>query len=138
MAILVDTSRCTGCRACMVACKEWNELPAEDVARTLPGSYQNRDGTSAATWTVVRFAEQASGDGMRWLFAKTQCMHCGDAPCVTVCPTGAMQKDGTATYLDESKCVGEGYCVIACPFGAVALDASKGIVQKCTMCIDRV
>jgi len=137
-AVLVDTSRCIGCRACMVACKEWNELPAEHVERTLPGSYQNRDDLTSQTWTVVHFAEQASGDDMRWLFAKTQCMHCADAACVSVCPTGAMQKDGTLTYLDETKCIGEGYCVAACPFGAVALDEGKGIVQKCTLCIDRV
>lgn len=137
-AILVDTSNCIGCRACMVACKEWNALPAEKVAHTLEGSYQNRDGFTAQTWTVVRFAEQAASNDVQWLFAKTQCMHCGDAPCVSVCPTGAMQKDGTVTYLDETKCVGEGYCVAACPFGAVALDEGKGIVQKCTMCVDRI
>ncbi|MBI2324567.1 MAG: hypothetical protein HYU87_06370 [Chloroflexi bacterium] len=122
----------------MVACKEWNELPAETVAHTLPGSYQNRDDFTSQTWTVVRFAEQTTGNDMQWLFAKTQCMHCSNAPCVSVCPTGAMQKDGTVTYLDETKCVGEGYCVTACPFGAVAFDEGKGIVQKCTMCIDRI
>ncbi len=138
VAILVDTSKCTGCRACMVACKEWNGLPAERVTRTLPGSYQNRDDLTSRTWTVVRFAEQGPAESLRWLFAKTQCMHCGNAPCVSVCPTGAMQKDGQITYLDETRCIGEGYCITACPFGAVAYDEAKGIVQKCTLCVDRI
>lgn len=137
-AILVDTTNCVGCRACMVACKEWNELPAEKVTHLMEGSFQNRDDFTARTWTVVRFAEQGTGADVQWLFAKTQCMHCSNAPCVSVCPTGAMQKDGTVTYLDEAKCAGEGYCVTACPFGAVALHEGKGIVQKCTMCIDRI
>lgn len=137
-AVLVDTSKCMGCRACMVACKEWNELPAETVARTLPGSYQNREDLTARTWTVVHFAERPAIDGMRWLFAKTQCMHCADAPCVSVCPTGAMTKQGQITYLDESRCIGERYCVAACPFGAVAFHKEKGVVQKCTLCVDRL
>lgn len=137
-AVMVDTSKCIGCRACQVACKEWNELPSEGLHKMLPGSYQNQRNLTSRTWTVVHFTEQRAGDRQRWLFAKYQCMHCTEAPCVHVCPTGAMSKQGQVTYLDETRCIGDRYCVAACPFGAVQFDEGKGIVQKCTLCVDRL
>lgn len=136
-AVLVDTSKCIGCRACMVACKQWNELPAEAPAAMLPGSYQNRRAGSGRTWTVVRFTEHERDGALQWFFAKTQCMHCATAPCVAVCPTGAMHKDGQLTVIDDGRCIGERYCVAACPFGAVGFDETKGVVQKCTLCAER-
>ncbi len=137
-ALLVDTTKCIGCRACQVACKQWNELPAEAPHPMLSSSYQNQRNFTSRTWTVVRFNERRAGDDQQWLFGKTQCMHCTDAPCVAVCPTGALSKQGEVTYLDETQCIGERYCVAACPFGAIQFDQPKGIVQKCTLCVDRL
>ncbi|MCL4465557.1 MAG: 4Fe-4S dicluster domain-containing protein [Chloroflexi bacterium] len=136
--MLVDTSKCTGCRGCQVACKEWNDLKATKT-RMVPGTYQNPPAISASTWTVVSFIESSDEQGVRWLFRKQQCLHCGQASCVEVCPTGAMAKhlDGFVE-VDEDWCIGCRYCVQACPFGAVQLDPSTGTVRKCTLCIDRV
>jgi formate dehydrogenase iron-sulfur subunit len=137
-AVLVDTTKCIGCRACQVACKQWNELPAEPAHAMLEGTYQNQRELSPRTWTLVHFTEQRVGDRLRWLFAKYQCMHCSNPPCVAVCPTGALSKEGEVTYLDETRCIGDRYCVNACPFEAIRFDEDKGIVQKCTLCVDRL
>jgi len=140
-AVLVDTSRCIGCRACMVACKEWNELPAEHVERTLPGSYQNRDDLTSQTWTVVHFAEQASGDDMRWLFAKTQCMHCVDPACVSACLVNALDKlpEGPVVYRAD-RCIGCRYCMVACPFEIPKFEYDRPLplIRKCTFCTHRL
>ncbi len=138
-AVLVDTTKCIGCRACQVACKEWNELEPESYREMqLSSTFQNQRNITANTWTLVMFTEQRLDDQQRWLFTKTQCMHCTDAPCVAVCPTGALSKQSQVTYLDETRCIGERYCVAACPFGAIQFRQGKGIVQKCTLCVDRL
>jgi len=131
-AMLIDTSKCIGCRACQVACKQWHELPGEHTEQR--GTYENPPELSASTWTRVLFFE----DYGEWLFRKHQCMHCAEASCVKVCPTGAAHKEGPFTIIDQEWCIGCGYCVEACPFGAVHREPPRGTAQKCVFCIDRV
>ena len=140
-AILIDTSKCTACRGCQVACKQWNDLPAEETKNV--GSYQNPQSLSAVTWKLVTFREDDEGDEFKWLFLPTQCMHCAEASCVSVCPTGAAHHRGDTVLIDQALCIGCGYCVQACPFdvphsmpGAADGDP-KGTARKCTFCIDR-
>lgn len=136
--MLVDTSKCMACRGCQVACKEWNDLGARKT-QMMPGTYQNPPGMSASTWTVVRYTEKIDQNGLRWLFRKEQCLHCSQASCVEVCPTGAMAKHAdNFVEVDQNWCIGCRYCVQACPFGAVQFDEATGTVKKCTLCIDRV
>ena len=135
VAVLVDTTRCMGCRACQVACKQWNQLKA--VKTEFTGSYENPKHLSGDTWTIVRFIESNNG-GPKWRFRKQQCMHCEDASCVTVCPTGAAQKrpNGIVT-IDQKLCAGCKYCVEACPFQTPKVSGA-GTAIKCRFCYDRV
>ncbi len=140
-AILIDTSKCTACRGCQVACKQWNDLPAEKTHNW--GSYQNPPDLSADTWKLVTFQEVEQGDQVKWLFLPMQCLHCTEASCVSVCPTGAAHHRGEFVLIDEDLCVGCGYCVQACPFGVPHSmpgidDRHKGAARKCVFCIDRV
>ena len=138
MAMLIDVSKCMGCRSCQVACKQWNQLPAEKTRFT--GTYQNPPKLSASTWTLVSFVEPEDyNTKARWLFRKQQCLHCEDATCVNVCPTGAARKreDGTV-YIDQDICCGCKYCVESCPFMTPHFDRKSGTVKKCRMCLDRV
>lgn len=132
VAILIDISKCMGCRGCQVACKQWFGLSAVPTKQT--GTYENPAELSASTWTRVEFRE---GHG-EWAFRKHQCMHCTDASCVSVCPVGAAAYNGEFVEIDQEKCIGEGYCVVACPFDAVWIDPLLGTARKCTLCIDRV
>jgi formate dehydrogenase iron-sulfur subunit len=135
--MLIDVAKCMGCRGCQVACKQWNGLPAEKTKFT--GTYQNPPHLSGKTWTLVEFIEPAEGE-VRWLFRKRQCMHCAEATCVNICPTGAAQRDEETgiVYIDQTICTGCKYCVESCPFGSVKFDHEKGTAQKCRLCIDRV
>lgn len=140
-AILIDTSKCTACRGCQVACKQWNDLPAEKTHNW--GSYQNPRHLSANTWKLVTFNEVEIGAEVRWLFLPMQCLHCTEASCVSVCPTGAAHHQGEFVVIDENLCIGCGYCVQACPFRVPHSmpgpdDRHKGTARKCTFCIDRV
>jgi formate dehydrogenase beta subunit len=134
---LIDTSKCTGCRGCQVACKQWNQLPAGQTMNS--GTYQNPPGLQANTWTLVRFQEVSEEDGkMKWLFRKDGCMHCNDAVCVKVCPAGArFRLDSGAIGTDNEKCVGCQECVSACPFGSPKYSESSNKVLKCNLCADR-
>jgi formate dehydrogenase iron-sulfur subunit len=134
-AILIDVSKCIGCRGCQVACKQWNQLGAEKTRFT--GTYQNPPKLSAQTWTLVKFIEPEAAP-VRWLFRKMQCMHCGEPSCEQVCPTGAAKKQpGGAVLIDQNVCAGCKNCVEACPFHAPQADHAGGTVKKCRMCIDR-
>jgi formate dehydrogenase iron-sulfur subunit len=136
--VLFDSEKCIGCRACQVACEEWNNLPAEETRFT--PTYTNPKAVNAKTWTVVRFVELKAGSTPRWVFIKTQCMHCIEPTCVSVCPTRALAVDPTtgAVVYDADRCIGCKYCVVACPFDAIHVDEDKHVVSKCTLCFDRV
>jgi len=144
-AMLMDVTRCIGCRACQIACKQWHDLPA--VHTTNLGTYENPPDLSADTWTRIEFRELDDHGTLKWLFSKHQCMHCTDAACVNVCPTGALKRDpyfGFVTY-KRDKCSGCGYCIEFCPFHIPRKDehANKllgtGLMGgKCDFCFDRV
>ncbi|MBN2475180.1 MAG: 4Fe-4S dicluster domain-containing protein [Pirellulales bacterium] len=146
---LVDTTKCIGCRACQVACKQWNELPAEKTkCRGTGGGYENPPALSAKTHTRVTFHEVLDGEGNldRSVFVKRQCMHCNDPSCVSACPVAALEKPknsageptGPVIY-DATKCMGCRYCMMACPFNVPTLqwDRLAPHIQKCTFCFDR-
>jgi formate dehydrogenase iron-sulfur subunit len=142
VAMLVDVSDCIGCKACEVACKQWNQNKAETPAYT--GSYQSHTNLSSVTWTLVRFREgkKANGD-MDWTFHKYNCMHCTDAECIEACPVGALfHSDNGVVNLDFDKCTGCGYCEEECPYDAVHVNAqlwnTKKKAGKCTLCYDRI
>ncbi len=135
---LVDATKCTGCRACQLACKQWNNLPAKQTENR--GSYQNPEKLSPTTWSLIRFDEVDSGaNRVKWLFRHEACMHCTDAACVKVCSTGALYKTEYGTVaLDSGKCNGCRECVSACPFGIPQYDPSSQKVYKCDMCLSRL
>ncbi|MBA7668923.1 hypothetical protein ES703_77043 [subsurface metagenome] len=137
-AVLYDATKCIGCRACQVACKQWNELPA--VATTNTGTYENPPKMDAYTFTKISFTELEDNGKFQWVFAKHQCMHCEHPACVEACIVGALEKrpDGPVTY-DDNKCIGCRYCQVACPFGIPNFEWDKPLpwIRKCTFCADR-
>ena len=139
LAILYDPSKCIGCRACQMACKQWNGLPAETNDAT--GLYETPLGLSAATWNIIKLNDR---DPEATHFFNYQCMHCADAACVTACPSGALFKDPEGfTAYDPDKCIGCGYCTQWCPYGVPHLQVEStltGVAKaaKCTFCQDRI
>ncbi len=120
-----DTTLCIGCKACEVACKQWNELPSDGFAFT-GNSYDNTSELSGTTWRHVAFVEQMSVDreGVhdRWLMSSDVCKHCQNAGCLEACPTGAIiRNEFDSVYVQPDVCNGCGYCVVSCPFGVVDL-----------------
>jgi formate dehydrogenase iron-sulfur subunit len=154
MGFFTDTSICIGCKACEVACKEWNEVP-EDGLNLSGMSFDNTVGLSGTTWRHVAFIEQiGSGppepgpddenvgpqsDALRWLMSSDVCKHCSEAGCLDVCPTGALMRTefGTVVVQDDI-CNGCGYCVPACPFGVIGRSEIDNGAHKCTLCYDRL
>ncbi|MFH1087891.1 MAG: 4Fe-4S dicluster domain-containing protein [Chloroflexota bacterium] len=136
-AVLFDATRCTACRGCQVACKQWNELTA--TSTTCQGTYENPPDLSPNTWLTIRFGEKLDGGNIAWLFGRRSCMHCTDAACVEVCPSGALfhNEYGFVSH-DKAKCIGCGYCVEFCPFHVPRLDGNivtgLGKMYKCTLC----
>ncbi|WP_229808355.1 4Fe-4S dicluster domain-containing protein [Actinomadura livida] len=156
MGFFTDTSVCIGCKACEVACKEWNAIP-EDGLEFTGMSYDNTQGLGADTWRHVAFIEQnkpmgraqagvehagAAGGGptdMRWLMASDVCKHCTHAACLDVCPTGSLFRTEFGTVVvQEDICNGCGYCIPACPYGVIDQRKGDGRAWKCTMCYDRL
>jgi formate dehydrogenase iron-sulfur subunit len=144
-ATLIDTTKCIGCRSCQVSCKEWNGLPAElTQLNVTTGNLQNPTTLSAHTRCLIQpneIADEKAPGGLRWVFAKRQCMHCEEPACVSACPTTAMHKqdgDGKVVW-DGDKCIGCRYCQWACPWGVpmAEWDSLSPKIDKCTMCNDR-
>jgi Fe-S-cluster-containing dehydrogenase component len=137
LGLVIDLDTCVGCQACVVSCKEWNTgghpapLTDQDPYGAEPrGAWLNR----------VHGYEVGEGPDGRTVHFPKSCLHCEDAACVTVCPTGASYKraeDGIV-LVDEDLCIGCGLCAWACPYGARELDADRGVMKKCTLCIDRI
>src|SRR5881394_3091715 len=126
MGFFTDTTLCIGCKACEVACKQWNQLP-DDGFRLTGMSYDNTAALGAATWRHVLFAERpASGGGIAWKMMSDVCKHCERAGCLEACPTGAIVRtEHGSIYIQPDVCNGCGYCVPACPFGVVARRARR-------------
>jgi formate dehydrogenase iron-sulfur subunit len=160
MGFFTDTSVCIGCKACEVACKDWNLLPA-DGERAWRASYDNTGALSAASWRHVKLVERpgaplppaALRDGgefdiralleepkdMQWHMLSDSCKHCFDAPCQLACPTGAIvHTEFSSVLVQPDICTGCGACVTSCPFGVVAESELDGHAHKCTLCYDRL
>ena len=139
LGLVIDLDTCVGCHACVISCKGWNTenygAPLSDqepYGADPSGTFLNR---------VHSYEVQPQDDAPAQLihFPKS-CLHCEDAPCVTVCPTGASYKrteDGIV-LVNETDCIGCGLCAWACPYGARELDAAEGVMKKCTLCVDRI
>ena len=143
MGFYTDTTVCIGCKACEVACKEWNQLPATNGGRnTLSGnSYDNTRRLDGIHWSHVKFIEQFSPDRRdgRWLLMSDVCKHCVRAGCLEVCPTGAIIRTEFDTVVIQSDvCNGCRDCIGACPFGVIDMNPVSGTAQKCTLCYDRL
>jgi formate dehydrogenase iron-sulfur subunit len=168
MGFFTDTTVCIGCKACEVACKQWNDLPSDGGTFRRGGSYDNTGQLGANTWRHVRFVELAdAGGGVQadempdllamagatvdtakvfdlanfdsWVFMSDVCKHCTHAGCMDACPTGALIRSEFGTVvLQPDICNGCGYCIPSCPFGVIDRDHDDGRAAKCTLCYDRL
>ncbi len=145
IGFFTDTSVCIGCKACQVACRQWND-PATDATEfqipQLSGdSYDNTGSFSDVNWRHVKFIEQFSEDRSEaaWLMMSDVCKHCVDAPCMDVCPTNAIERTEFDTvYINEPACNGCRDCISACPFGVIHMSETASVAKKCTFCYDRL
>ena len=141
-----DTTLCIGCKACEVACKQWNQLPDDGLSFTAM-SYDNTGALGAATWRHVAFVERAIAPEDRtdpdrtftWSMMSDVCKHCARAGCLDACPTGAIiRTEHGSVYVQPDVCNGCGYCVVSCPFGVIDRREDDGRAFKCTLCYDRL
>ncbi len=138
LGLAIDLDICVGCHACVIACKEWNTsnygAPLSDIdayGANPVGTFLNR---------IHTYEVKTEGCNAQTVHFPKSCLHCEDAPCVTVCPTGASYKrveDGIV-LVNEDDCIGCGLCAWACPYGAREMDAAAGVMKKCTLCVDRI
>ncbi|MDD5329268.1 MAG: formate dehydrogenase subunit beta [Sulfuricella sp.] len=139
VAKLIDVSKCIGCKACQVACMEWNDT--RDEIGTNTGVYDNPRDLTEASWTVMRYSEvELEPNRLEWLIRKDGCMHCADPGCLKACPApGAIVQYGNGIVdFHEENCIGCGYCISGCPFDIPRISKKDGKVYKCTLCSDRV
>ncbi len=138
---LIDTTKCTGCRGCQVACKQWNQLKAEQTIFFSGEGYQNPPQMSEHTFTRIKFKDYQKNGQNEFAFYKEMCMHCNEPACASVCPVGAFVKspEGPVIY-NAGRCIGCRFCMVACPFGVPKYEWSKAfpLVKKCTGCYSRV
>ena len=145
MGFFTDTTVCIGCKACEVACKEWNQLP-DDGLHFTGMSYDNTVSLGASTWRHVSFVErpvplggQLTTQGFSWLLMSYVCKHCQRAGCLENCPTGAIVRtEFDSVYVQPDICNGCGYCIVGCPFGVIDRREEDGRAWKCTLCYDRL
>src|SRR3954454_24160100 len=146
VGFFTDTTLCIGCKACEVACKQWNQLPDDGLLFT-GMSYDNTAALGASTWRHVAFIErpvpltgQETGLGnFSWLLQSDVCKHCHRAGCLEACPTGAIiRTEFDSVYVQPDVCNGCGYCVVSCPFGVIDRREDDGRAWKCTLCYDRL
>jgi formate dehydrogenase iron-sulfur subunit len=141
-----DTSICIGCKACEVACKEWNQLSG-DAPNFLADSYDNTGKLDAQNWRHVKFIELDShltasttvGNGQAWLMMSDVCKHCAQASCAEVCPTNAIiRTEFDTVFIQQDVCNGCRNCISACPYGVIGFNDQTGTAHKCTLCYDRL
>ncbi|PKO38407.1 MAG: formate dehydrogenase subunit beta [Betaproteobacteria bacterium HGW-Betaproteobacteria-6] len=140
VAKLIDTTRCIGCKACQVACMEWNDV--RDEIGSVDGTYNNPTDLTSSSWTVMRFYEKENNSpfDLEWLIRKDGCMHCADPGCLKACPApGAIVQyaNGIVDFHQEN-CIGCGYCITGCPFNVPRISKKDSKAYKCTLCSDRV
>ena len=138
MIKLYDDAKCTACRGCQLACKQWNEKKAKQTVNN--GSYQNPPTLQSNTYMIIHFQDVKDTKGnVKWIFRKESCMHCSDAGCVTACPTGALYHTEFGTVgLNPDRCIGCKNCVAACPFEVPKYEQETDKVYKCDMCESRL
>lgn len=142
IALLIDNTKCVGCRGCQTSCKQWNNLPSEKTEFFGGAGYQNPANLSGSTYTLVKYHEVVEDDKIKdWVFWKTQCQHCSSPACSSVCLVGALEKtvNGPVVW-NSSKCIGCRYCMLSCPFNVPKFEWDSVIpqIRKCVMCYDRV
>ena len=141
IAMLFDSSACSGCKGCQIQCKQWNNLPSPTgpLMDQFTVSYQSKPDLDGDTRLLMEYREEEGGPlGIEWAFTRRACFHCTDAACVDVCPTGALNHLPNGTVkLDFDKCIGCKYCTAACPFSVPKYREHQGYTNKCTFCDDR-
>ncbi len=140
IAMLIDVSKCIGCKACTAACFQCNDL-REDIGDAVGNYHATATDLSDRMWSVMRFAEiETPARGVEWLMRKDACMHCADPGCLKACPSpGAIVKHANGIVdMVQANCIGCGYCVSACPFNIPRVSKTDNKAYKCTMCSDRV
>jgi formate dehydrogenase iron-sulfur subunit len=138
-----DTSVCIGCKACEVACKQWNELPGHEPS--FGDGFDNTGALDQQNWRHVQFIDRVpdqtrtAGQGRAWLMMSDVCKHCKQASCMEVCPTGAIiRTEFDSVFIQPDACNGCRNCIAACPYSVIGIDEHERVAQKCTLCYDRL